>query len=335
MTSPDPLLTLKQLCSEWTSSSFPLHSRAHKMQKSPFYVKREDELGFSISGSKLRKYASLLPVLKQSSLKIALVGSAYSNHILSLVQLLKQEALPYKLFLEKPKSIQPKGNFFFLSLLLSEKEITWLEKAPNPLDPGWIHLQEESAQESFFWVPIGGCMKESLVGAMTLALDILENEQQLGIAFDEIFVDAGTGLTASALILAWSYLKKSAPIRVVLLAGAKKDFLDQLSFFKTIAEDLLKESIILGTYELLQPCTAKSFGSCNAKVFEIIVETARDEGFFLDPLYTAKLYLTAKKEGKGKTALWIHSGGALSLSGFEQSLLDRSSFPRLRLDLLK
>ncbi len=330
MTKPDALHKLQELCNLHTSSSFNLHSRVHKMQKSDLYVKREDELSFSVSGSKLRKYASILPILKKNkNTTIALVGSAYSNHILSLVQLLKQENLPYQLFLEKPKTGAPQGNFFFLSLLLTKGELIWIEKAPDSLSKSWIQSWEEALQKTFFWIPLGGCMKEGFFGALTLALDILANEKETGKEFNHIFVDAGTGLTAAALILGLTYLQKKIQITVVLLAGTKESFLKELLFFQSILEEALQETVpLIDNYQTTFPITAKSFGSCNKKVFETITRVAREEGFFLDPLYTAKLYLTAEELITEKPALWIHSGGALSITGFQEELLKSSHLSR-------
>lgn len=334
MTIPNPLLKLQTLCSSHICSSFNLHSRVHKMQKINLHVKRDDELSFSISGSKLRKYASILPALKKHPNRtIALVGSTYSNHILSLIQLLKQEGLPYKVFLEKPKEEHPQGNFFFLSLLLFPEEIIWIDKAPNALTELWTESWEKTLQQQFFWIPLGGCMKEGFFGALTLALDILTNEKEIEESFSHIFVDAGTGITAAALILGLSYIQKKSDVTVVLLAGTKESFEKELFFFQSVLEDALQEQLPPpDNYQVVFPVTAKSFGSCNKKTFSAITECAREEGFFLDPLYTAKTYLTVKEIFKNKDtsrpALWIHSGGALSLTGFQEPLLKSSYFSR-------
>lgn len=334
MTKPEAVKKLQKLITFYTSKSFPLHSRVHKMQKADLYVKRDDELNFSISGSKLRKYASILPQLKKQKQKIALIGSPYSNHILSFVQLLKQEGLPYHLFLEKPQKLLPQGNFFFLSLLLSPEEITWVDKVPDIVTKAQTEKWEEDLQENLFWVPVGGCMKEGFFGALTLPLDLLVNEQEINQDFTHIFVDAGTGITAVALILGLAYIQKKCLITVVLLAGTEKSFVKELHFFTSILEEALQEKLPFpNNYQLVFPITGKSFGSCNAKVFKTITEVAREEGFFLDPIYTAKLYLTAKELSK-KTALWIHSGGALSITGFCEPLLKRSHLRGLFLDSL-
>ncbi len=293
------------------------------MRSESLYVKREDELGFGVSGSKLRKYVSILPELKKAGKKVALIGSCHSNHVLSMLQLLKQEGLSYQLFLQKPVSSKQEGNAFFLSLLVAEKEVIWLEKVPDDLEEEWKKTYEEKLGEEFFWIPMGGFMKEALIGSLTLSLDILRNEEELNTSFDHIFVDAGTAMSAIGLILGMSYLQKPLQVHVVLMAGKESEFKEKLSFFHEELQTLLQESFSLIPYRCVFPVTAKSFGSHNASIFQIIKKTAEKEGFFLDPLYTAKLLLTAKemqeKEDLKGDILWIHSGGALSLSGFQNA----------------
>lgn len=302
-------------------TSYPLRSRIHRMREENFFVKREDELGFGVSGSKLRKYVSILPVLKERKKKVAVVGSFYSNHVLSFVQILKQEKIPYQLFLEKPREQEKKGNAFFLSLLVQENEIIWIEKVPESLDKTFTKPFEDLLKEELFWIPMGACMDEALMGSLTLSLDIIQNEKEEGTLFSHIFVDAGTGMSAIGLILGMSYLQKEVKIYVTLIAGKKEEFDLKLKLYHEKLEIFLGESFDLVSYECLYPSTAKSFGSHNSSIFEFIKKTAENEGIFLDPLYTAKSLLKAKEVIKQENLkgdiLWVHSGGLLSLSGFQ------------------
>jgi 1-aminocyclopropane-1-carboxylate deaminase len=319
---------LTSFCEKHTSSDFILHSRSHKMQKEDLYVKRDDELIF---GSKLRKYASILPFLqKNKDATIALVGSCYSNHILSFFSLLKQEGIPTYLFLEKPRQRDYyKGNCFFLSLLMTEQEVIWIDKAPNALTPAWKEKQEAIMGKPLLWIPMGGYMEEALPGALSLPLDIIRNEESMQKEFSHIFVDAGTGLSAIALILGYAFLEKKSIIHTVLMAGSKEEFQHNLSKAHKSLEALLQRPIPFPeNFTLLYPCVAKSFGSVNRAVLEVICDTAKKEGLLLDPLYSSKLLLTVKQaqlqnELQGNT-LWIHSGGVLSLTGFQEMLMSRS-----------
>jgi len=173
------------------------------------------------------------------------------------------------------------------------------------------------------WViPEGGSMEASLPGALTLALDMIENERQRGLSIDHLFMDAGTGFSAIATLLALTYMNKNTRMHILLLAGSEEAFLANLKRFRKAFNQLLDcqlpDSEILERFQLYRPATARSFGHANQAVFSFIRQMARQEGFFTDPIYSAKLFMKAKsliEKIQGK-CLIVHSGGALSLTGF-------------------
>ncbi|MEM6805186.1 MAG: 1-aminocyclopropane-1-carboxylate deaminase, partial [Bacteroidota bacterium] len=51
------------------------------------FVKREDESGFLVSGTKRRKYASLIPYLRKHAIRrVGLIGGEHSNHLPAILQ---------------------------------------------------------------------------------------------------------------------------------------------------------------------------------------------------------------------------------------------------------
>ena len=121
-----------------------LCSRIHRLKfiskpNAFVWVKREDELGFGVSGSKLRKYQSLIPYIKQQSAKqVVLIGGAYSNHIVSLTQLLIEEGIVPYLFLRGDQPPIYQGNFLLTSLLVPAEQIHWIKRAD------WQHVDIEA-----------------------------------------------------------------------------------------------------------------------------------------------------------------------------------------------
>ncbi len=303
-----------------------MNSRIHRLhtfdtQSATVFVKRDDELSFGISGSKLRKYSSLLPhMLEQKIQQAVLAGGFFSNHILSLSQMLIEKGIKPVLFLSGRKPQKPKGNFIFTSLLVPEEDMHWVPKG-----------EEDSAAEAYaaakvkqgvkaFYVPTGAKMKESVPGALTLVADIERNEKEAGVVFDHIFIDSGTGTTAASLILGLADRKKTTHVHVVQMASTPERFQLLLNNFKSgfpYLEGPLR-------YTLYQPTTARSFGSVNASVWRTVQHMARHEGILVDPTYNAKLFAEGKKllqknEIQGNV-LFIHSGGGLALSGFMEDL---------------
>jgi 1-aminocyclopropane-1-carboxylate deaminase len=308
----------------------PLHSRVHPLRDfAPLhscYVKRDDELSFGISGSKLRKYASLLPAfLKESPEEAIVIGSAYSNHVVSLTQLLIEKGIDPLLFLLGSEKSLLQGNLLLSSLFVKPENIYWYEKKT------WDTIEETALEfakkrtKKCVMIPRGANTVEALPGAMTLALDILENERKGGISFDHIFIDSGTGMTAAALTLAFGFLEKKTTIHILQIAGTPEEFHTLLSLRKTEFEGMIQQRLPSSfSYKLYSPTHAQSFGSVSPQIFQTIREIAHTQGFLTDPIFTAKLFAEGKKILSEKTLkgniLFIHSGGALSLMGFTKQL---------------
>lgn len=303
-----------------------MNSRVHRLKTfdSPgvvSYIKRDDELSFGISGSKLRKYSSLIPSLIEQGIEEAvLAGTSYSNHILSLSQSLREHQIKPTLFFGGKRPQNPVGNFIFTSLLVPPEDMHWVAKGEEDKAAHDYATARQLQGNKSLYIPTGARMKESLPGALTLVTDIVRNEKELGIEFDHIIVDSGTGMTAIAVILGFSQLHRKTHIHVIQMASTRERF--EL-FLKTFQAEL-KSGHCQTHYTLYQPSTARSFGSVNASVWRTVAHMARSEGILVDPTYNAKLFaegqkILQKNEIRGNV-LFVHSGGGLALSGFMEDL---------------
>ncbi len=302
---------------------YPCHSRIHPLKALPnCYIKRDDELGCVISGCKVRKFRSLVRAIKKKNhQKVGLIGSQYSNHVLGLTSLLLENGIEPTLFLLESLKKPLVGNAFFIELLVAKTNIHLIKRSD------WHAVEqlayEWQAKNNAFIVPEGGVVDDAIPGLITLALDILQNEKDNKITFNEILIDSGTGLTAAVLIACYALLEKKAVIHVCLTAPVI--FTERLRQVCRFLERLTGKKIThIPEYILHEPPTARSFGSVNATIIQTITSTARREGLFLDPIYSSKLYillqkLISEKRLLGPT-LFIHSGGVLSLSGFQDEL---------------
>ncbi|HFL3442601.1 TPA: pyridoxal-phosphate dependent enzyme [Legionella pneumophila] len=294
-----------------------LSSRVHTLNHFPkqgveCYVKRDDELGCGISGTKIRKYSSLIPFLKAKRIRhLIIIAGAQSNNLLAGLQVARECQLKVTAFLIKPKHLKIQGNFKLSLLFLHENEIIWINREE------WHRVNEFAEQylkglrETGYVLYEGASVPESMEGAMSLASDIKENEKVLGFIFDHIFIDAGTGFSAIALIRGFHKLQHKGIIHVLLLADNETVFKKKLMHWSEVNCD---------NYTCFYPTTAKSFGSVNQTIKEEIKRLAYEEGILADPIYSAKLFYEARRyiekyQLKGK-ALIIHSGGILTLPGF-------------------
>jgi 1-aminocyclopropane-1-carboxylate deaminase/D-cysteine desulfhydrase-like pyridoxal-dependent ACC family enzyme len=313
-----------------------LHSRIHPLKfiakpHSKVYIKREDELGFGISGTKLRKYESLMAHIKELTIQHAvLIGGAYSNNIVGLTQLLIERGITPHLLLRGDHPPLYQGNFLLTSLLVPASQIAWVPRA----DWDQVTRRAQALVESFpagsaLLIPEGACMVEALAGSLSLAEDIVRNEQEHQLEFGHIFLEAGTGLAAIGLIIGLAIQARNPSIHIVLLALTQQEFLNRLQEFYQQLLPTMKESItwerLVEKLHFYTPTSASSFGSTNHQIFETIIQVARQDGILIDPVYTAKLLRMSKQIILDTphiigNILVIHCGGGLGMMGFQAQL---------------
>lgn len=294
-----------------------LSSRVHSLNHFPkqsvnCYVKRDDELSCGISGSKLRKYASLIPYLQISDIShLIIIAGPQSNNLLAALQMAREFQLRVTAFLIKPRTLKIQGNFALSRLFLADQDIIWVER------DDWNNVEKtaqdyaNSCNKSAFILNEGASVPEALPGALSLAQDLIVNEQHLNLTFQHIFVDAGTGFSAAALIKGLAQLNHPAQIHILLLAD------DAVLFNKKLKQWVGGP---FSNFDCFYPTNAKSFGSVNNAVKQSIKRMACEEGILVDPIYSAKLFYESRQFIEEKrlqgNVLIIHSGGLLTMSGF-------------------
>lgn len=300
-----------------------MQSRVHSLHSftGNSYIKRDDELSFSMTGTKYRKYPSLLRYLKKGKYKkIGVIGSLNSNNILSLSQVLIENNFSFQLYLLKPnKNTISSSNAFLLKLLSPNIQLVKREE--------WKDVFDFAEKDCDFVIPEGCFLPQTIPSLMSLGRDIERNEVEHKHKYQKIFIDSGTGISAISLILYFSILNIEKEIHVLSCTENESSFFKKLEQMKKHLELKYHEKIPTVTkYYFHRPEVGKSFGSIQKRHLDFIKEFATKEGVFLDPIYTSKLFFFAKEflrtnESKEKNLI-IHSGGGTSLLGFSHYFKD-------------
>ena len=297
-----------------------LKSRCHKLNTfENLWVLRDDELSFGISGSKLRKFSSLIPYIARNYHGAAIIGGTHSNNIVGLAQACHERTLITKPFLLGPPHSWG-GNAALVKLFWDEAEVHWIKR------PDWNNAYRtatnwaEMQEENWTVIPEGSFMKEAIPGTLTIIESIKAAEAFHRVTFRSLYVDAGTGFTAQCLINAArrKMLPNLRKIIVVSMATKQPEFEINLAkvnqWFGELNYGKVQQNF---EYQLTHPYIGRSFGAFPTEILEEIRNMAQKEGILTDPMYTAKLFHYLRKiQRNNEDSLVIHSGGAYALSGF-------------------
>lgn len=309
-------------------AGFWLTSRIHPLSAwgTKVWIKRDDELG--PLGSKWRKMQGLTAALQDCGADTLVAwGGSRSQFLQGLLSLGRELGIGTQLLVKEGSPRHPHGPDLLWPLLSGSVSITTIARSawPQVENMAKERCERLTAQGSkVFCVKEGGAQIEALWGSLTLAWDIVQQEKELGLNFAQIWVDAGTGLTAQALILGLGLLKRQLSCEVVLCAGTEEEFKRDLEKRRAeLAAELLCD-IPLAAFRCHRPLSARSFGSTNQAVFQEIQRTAAESGILLDPIYSAKLFMSVRaayaEREPDEPVLILHAGGVSSLFGFPQEL---------------
>ncbi|CRX39124.1 Putative 1-aminocyclopropane-1-carboxylate deaminase [Estrella lausannensis] len=326
---------LNELTGKFPQEDYPKESRIHPIAgthpvKGTWYIKREDELGFFTAGGKIRKWRTLVPSLVSKGVDTALlIGSSQSNNVLGLSLLLIEKGIRPLPILLNSKDPLPRGNRLFLELTVGSRQLLFVEREEwHRVEEIALSLQRKLSAEGCKAevIPEGSYLTEAFFGALTLAADILRNEVERGCSFNHIFIEAGTGLQAIALILGLAAASHPGSVSVLLLADKEEIFLEKLEKWRLVLEEVSGIRLCSSSmhFSLFRPRTQKAFKPISGKGWEGLVSFAQSSGVWTDPVYSSRLFAEAFSEGKTKEMegdiLVIHSGGLSSLFGFEKEL---------------
>lgn len=307
---------------------FWLTSRIHPLAAwgDQVWIKRDDELG--PLGSKWRKMQGLTAALQEGGADVMVAwGGSRSQFLQGLLSLGRELDIGTQLLVKEGSPRHPHGPDLLWPLLSDFAKVEVITRSAWPQVENMAKERCEKLKAEGYKVMLvreGGAQIEALWGSLTLALDIVQQEKELGLNFAQIWVDAGTGLTAHALILGLGLLRRQTSCEVVLCARSEDAFKRDLEARRAELAAELECAIPLAAFRCHRPLTARSFGSTNQAVFQEIRRTAQESGILLDPIYSAKLFMSVRAaQAAGESAqplLILHAGGVSSLFGFPEEL---------------
>jgi len=300
------------------------------------YVKRDDLTGSHLSGNKIRKLDFILADAQRlATTTVITCGGSHSNHCRATALAAAQLGLKSVLLLRTQNGLEsdlptPLHGNLLLDKMAGARIVTctpadYRERRGSLMQAIADALAENG--ERPYLVPEGG---SNALGALGYVACVRELKEQLASPPDLIVVATGSGGTLAGLALGLE--DAGVPTRVVGVAVC-----DDAPYFEAIVERIAAEAhatfglprLSPGRYQVLEGFQGRGYGLTTEDELAFLIETLRQDGLALDPVYTNKALLglvrsisTLVPPGLERPArvVFIHTGGIFGLSTFADAL---------------
>ena len=288
------------------------------------WIKRDDLTGLAISGNKIRKLEYSLAEARQNQANVIVTcGGIQSNHCRATAILGAQLGFRVHLLLRGEEPEIPDGNLF-LDILAGAK-ISYFAKRYYQAHLDFI--AEETCDsyrhrgDAPFFIPTGASDATGVWGYYRATQELLQDFQRLDIDTGHIVVATGSGGTQAGLTAGLAHMQARARCTGYAVCDDAQWFTNKVT--GDIADWNDKYDVGLDPQTLQVNVRDHSVGQgyaiADKPVFELIARLLREEGLWLDPVYTAKAFrgmLLDLEEGYfegSNDIVFVHTGGSFGL----------------------
>jgi len=294
----------------------PIHKleNVSEMLGTNVWIKRDDMTGIGLGGNKVRKLEFLLAEAKKQGAEIVYTtGGAQSNHAMLTAACALKLGMTPVLLLKNEGVTDRKGNQLLNHIMGVEVHFLDVESYEEIYDE-MDRLGEESGKK-YYKIPCGGSNSLGSIGYVNCMKEISKQGKKLGVKFSHIVCAEGSGGTHAGVNLGAKLFMPKAKVTAMMVAS--DPFEEITTEIERGTIKLLELDMKLKAEDLNHlDCTGPGYAIPSEEGNKAIEIMAKNEGIFLDPVYTGKAFgglLRMAKEGAFKpedNVLFIYSGGA-------------------------
>ncbi|MBO4290133.1 MAG: D-cysteine desulfhydrase family protein [Lachnospiraceae bacterium] len=281
------------------------------------WIKRDDLIGVALGGNKVRKLEFLLADAKKQGAEIVFTtGGAQSNHAMLTAACASRIGLEPILILKKRGVTECKGNQLLEKLMGTE--VRFMDT--DSYDDIYEEMDRIGAARGrrYYKIPCGGSNALGSLGYVNCVREIAEQGQE----FTHIICAEGSGGTHAGIALG---ARIFMPDTQVVGMMVDSDPFDEITpGIMREAAKLLELDIEIDNDKVLhRDVCGPGYAIASKEGNEAISLMAKNEGLFLDPVYTGKAFgglIAMAREGAFKpedNVLFLFSGGAGGLFAVE------------------
>ncbi len=290
----------------------PIHrlDRVSSLLHTNVYIKRDDLTGVGLGGNKVRKLEFLLADAQQKGAGLVFTtGGAQSNHAMLTAAAAGKLGMEAILILKQRGVTERLGNQLLEHLMGTEVRFMDTD------DYADIYAEMDRVGKErgvpYYKIPCGGSNALGTLGYVACAEEI----RGQGMKFDHLVCAEGSGGTMAGLALGAKLFLPGTRVYGMMVDTDPFDVIT-LRLMREAAEVLEADIAVSGEDFTLRDLCGPGYAIPSEEGNAAVELMAREEGIFLDPVYTGKAFaglLQMAREGafrEDDRVLFLHSGGA-------------------------
>ncbi|WP_295165781.1 D-cysteine desulfhydrase [uncultured Brevundimonas sp.] len=296
------------------------------------WIKRDDCTGLAGGGNKTRKLEFLLgAAFEQDADTLVTQGAVQSNHVRQTAAAAAAHGLACEIILEErtgSKATDYVGNG---NVLLDRLFGAKLRSVPGGTD--MVAELEKTADEvrarggKPYVIPGGGSNPTGALGYVDCAREIVVQADEMYLEVHRIVTATGSAGTHAGLVAGLAVMGADIPVLGIGVRAPKDR--QEANVFKLAEETaaLLGQPGRVTREMVVADCdyVGEGYGLIDQGVIDALTLAARLDGIVLDPVYSGKamkglIALARAGQFKGETVVFLHTGGAQGLFGYQTEI---------------
>jgi D-cysteine desulfhydrase len=293
-------------------------------------MKRDDLTGAELTGNKVRKLEFVLAdALAQGADTVLTCGGAQSNHCRATAVAATKVGLRCRLLLRTPDPSAPppaEGNVLLDRMVGAE--IVWITPEEYRRRDEFFEREASSLRQEGrkpYVIPEGASNALGAWGYIRAAEEIARDLREILHGKDRqttIIHATGSGGTTAGLIIGKRLFELNVRVVGVNVCDDRDYFINVIG---ELCEGLISRHRLDLAFsrdrdiEIVDGYVGRGYALSRPEELEIIRDVAREEGIFLDPVYTGKAFFGMVKELErnpkcfGDRIIFLHTGGIFGL----------------------
>ena len=291
------------------------------------FIKRDDCTGLATGGNKTRKLEFLIPdAIKNKAELVVTVGAVQSNHARQTAAACTLMGLKCLIIFEQrlkdaPEAYMKSGNVFLDKLFGADIKVCPKNEDVTKYTEKIIE-DIKSKGTNVYFITGGGSNAIGALGYVECLNEILKENNKYN--FTQIVHATGSSGTQAGLLAGRKYYNCNIPVTGICVRHKKaiqidKVYIEAKKACEKLQCKILDKSDVIAYDEYI----GSGYGEPTEGMIEATKLLAKKEAILLDPVYTGKGFagliglIRKKKFSKNDNVLFIHTGGAVSLSAYE------------------